>query len=311
MKKAKRIAAAVIALFLLAGAASPATLSSAVYADGGNGSEYRTVSAACGGVSVELSAALPEGAYLRADAAAVPGIDGYELVCAIALRALDAEGGSTDTEGGASVRLSGGEMAAAAARGDELRLTDGAGRELRIVERTADGIAFTVSEPDVVAVWIGIKVEEPEETDDPALPEESEEQEPAVPEDPDEEIEPDETPLAVFTEELRPTGGSQTKAWALVNVLCTALAIYVLVPVAELKTKFGRGSVKGGRFIAGMAVEVIAAAACAVITARTLDLKTPMVLIDSMTPVMLALAAVVIGADMLCVRRAPGSDKKL
>ena len=45
MKKAKRIAAAVIALFLLAGAASPATLSSAVYADGGNGSEYRTVSA--------------------------------------------------------------------------------------------------------------------------------------------------------------------------------------------------------------------------------------------------------------------------
>ena len=171
-------------------------------------------------------------------------------------------------------------------------------------------VVFAAAYPHAAPAPDEDEVATPDEPDDPALPEESEEQEPAVPEDPDEEIEPDETPLAVFTEELRPTGGSQTKAWALVNVLCTALAIYVLVPVAELKTKFGRGSVKGGRFIAGMAVEVIAAAACAVITARTLDLKTPMVLIDSMTPVMLALAAVVIGADMLCVRRAPGSDKK-
>ena len=127
---------------------------------------------------------------------------------------------------------------------------------------------------------------------------------PTEPDEPAEETEPDESLPARLGEGLRPTGGSQTKAWALVNVLCTALAIYVLIPAAELKTKFGRGSVKGGRFIAGMAVEVIAAAASAVITARTLDLKSPMVLIDGMTPVMLALAAIVICADMLCVRRA-------
>ena len=56
-----------------------------------------------------------------------------------------------------------------------------------------------------------------------------------------EEIGDNETPLSRFFDRFTPTGSSYGRnAWALVNLICVIVAIYVLLPLMHLKAKFGR-----------------------------------------------------------------------
>ena len=56
-----------------------------------------------------------------------------------------------------------------------------------------------------------------------------------------EEIGDNDTPLTRFFDRFTPTGSTYGRnAWALVNLICVIVAIYVLLPLMHLKAKFGR-----------------------------------------------------------------------
>ena len=63
---------------------------------------------------------------------------------------------------------------------------------------------------------------------------------PTQPPEPEEIVE-EEPPLTQFVNGFRPTGGTHgDKAWALVNLICLLLTIYLFVPLLHLKDKYGR-----------------------------------------------------------------------
>ena len=59
---------------------------------------------------------------------------------------------------------------------------------------------------------------------------------------PTDDIEEDDTPLATFIKQFQPHGSSYGwDCWALVNLICMILTIYLCIPLLHLKAKFGRG----------------------------------------------------------------------
>jgi|GEM_PF-461896 len=130
-----------------------------------------------------------------------------------------------------------------------------------------------------------------------------------TPEPEPEVIEEPETPLAAVIERFRPTGSIHgEKAWAIVNLLLLIYTVYMMVPLAHLKAKFGRAkqmsrlngelpelpfNVKGFRirFWIAVVLETILAAGSVTLFLLTEDMSLPMVLIDKWTPAMLLLAA--------------------
>ena len=55
-----------------------------------------------------------------------------------------------------------------------------------------------------------------------------------------ETIDEPEPPLAQFVNQFTPKPGRGTPAWALVNLICLLVTIYLLLPILHLKDKFGR-----------------------------------------------------------------------
>ena len=101
--------------------------------------------------------------------------------------------------------------------------------------------------------------------------------------------------------------------WALINLICTLLSLYILLPLLGMKTKFARVSELQSResdelseeeqsylrrFTLGLTVEILAGILAVVIFALTQDLGSRMLLVDGYTPLMAALAAVCGAVDI-------------
>lgn len=95
--------------------------------------------------------------------------------------------------------------------------------------------------------------------------------------------------------------------WALINLICALLSLYILLPLLGMKRKFARVSELQSResnelseeesrylrrFTLGLTVEILAGILAVVIIALTQDLGSRMLLVDGYTPLMAALAAV-------------------
>ena len=96
-----------------------------------------------------------------------------------------------------------------------------------------------------------------------------------------------------------------TGSWALVNLICLAISLYILLPLFGLKAKFarpfelsGRDELNGEeksflrRFSLGLSVEILAVILSAAVFMLTQDLTARMALIDGYTGLMAALTAV-------------------
>ena len=109
--------------------------------------------------------------------------------------------------------------------------------------------------------------------------------------------------------------GQGLSVWALLNLVCVLLTIYLLLPVLHLRDKYGRirlmdranetagaeGSASHAdglsyrvrqfrrRFRIGLFLEILAAAASVAVFVLTENMRLPMVLIDRWTPLMLSL----------------------
>ena len=101
--------------------------------------------------------------------------------------------------------------------------------------------------------------------------------------------------------------------WALINLICTLLSLYILLPLLGMKSKFARVSELQSResnelsedesrylrrFTLGLTVEILAGILAVVIFALTQDLGSRMLLVDGYTPLMAALAAVCGAVDI-------------
>ena len=168
---------------------------------------------------------------------------------------------------------------------------------------TPDNIE-TQNDPDVF-LFESPEAQESQETIDPlpGLTEELEELE---------EMEDEETPLAKFANRFQPTGGSHgIHVWALVNLICLVLTIYMLLPLLHLKAKFGRKNYiedekKARRFVLkfriGVVLEILVCIVSVIAFLWTEDLSLPMALTDRWTPLMIILLLVCWLLDVLLVR---------
>ena len=101
--------------------------------------------------------------------------------------------------------------------------------------------------------------------------------------------------------------------WALINLICTLLSLYILLPLLGMKSKFARVSELQSResdelseeeqsylrrFTLGLTVEILAGILAVVIFALTQNLGSRMLLVDGYTPLMAALAAVCGAVDI-------------
>ena len=126
--------------------------------------------------------------------------------------------------------------------------------------------------------------------------------------------------LSALLEVFRPSGGSYgDRAWALVNLICLLLTAYFFLPLLHLKDKFGRVKLLGRlaaedrsfapkarrfriRFRIGLVGELLTTLLALAVFLRTEDLRTPMILIDKWTPLMILLMALCLVIDRLAVR---------
>ena len=110
--------------------------------------------------------------------------------------------------------------------------------------------------------------------------------------------------------------------WALINLICTLLSLYILLPLLGMKSKFARVSELQSResdelseeeqsylrrFTLGLTVEILAGILAVVIFALTQNLGSRMLLVDGYTPLMAALAAVC-GAVDFAARKECGAE---
>ena len=101
--------------------------------------------------------------------------------------------------------------------------------------------------------------------------------------------------------------------WALINLICALLSLYILLPLLGMKSKFARVSELQSResdelseeeqsylrrFTLGLTVEILAGILAVVIFALTQNLGSRMLLVDGYTPLMAALAAVCGAVDI-------------
>ena len=127
-----------------------------------------------------------------------------------------------------------------------------------------------------------------------------------------EEIEEEDAPLAKFVNSFQPTGGSHGfNAWALVNLICLIITVYLFLPILHLKAKFGRKKYieeenKARKFVLKFRIGVLLEALIAIVTIVTFllteDLSLPMTLTDRWTPFMLLLLAVCWVVDVILIR---------
>ena len=113
------------------------------------------------------------------------------------------------------------------------------------------------------------------------------------------------SPVAAAVEFFAPRAGKGSGAWALVNLICLIVTVYLFLPILHLKDKYSRArkmrkynknqeyqyEVKRftRRSSIGFASELIIAVAAIVLFVLTENMRLPMVLIDSYTPAMLVL----------------------
>ena len=121
-------------------------------------------------------------------------------------------------------------------------------------------------------------------------------------EPPVENIEEHETPLEQFFSLFEPRDNTNTKCWALLNLICVVLTVYTFLPLHGLRSKFRRRKtikdlyeaypdvydLKGftRSFRVGLIMEFLISVLAVVAFILTEDLKTPMVLIDKWTLLM-------------------------
>ncbi len=139
------------------------------------------------------------------------------------------------------------------------------------------------------------------------------------------EMKEQETPLARFTKPFIPTGSAfGTNAWALVNLVCVILTVYMLLPLLHLKDKFRRASLMDRvneaqemydakrfkrRFRIGLVLELLVCAAAVILFIFTEDMSQPMVLIDRYTPLMLILLVLCWFVDVRLARYREGREE--
>lgn len=136
------------------------------------------------------------------------------------------------------------------------------------------------------------------------------------------------SPLANMVNKFQPTGGSYgNRAWALINLVCVILTLYLLFPLARIKGKINRvktmrkineleedkNSTEESdagkwikrfrtRLVTGFALESIIAIGAVIIFLLTENMHLPMVLIDKWTPFMLLILLMSWITDLFLVR---------
>ena len=140
----------------------------------------------------------------------------------------------------------------------------------------------------------------------------------------------EDTPLANFINSFIPRGGVHGDgAWALLNLICVVITVYLLVPLFSLKAKFGRRKMMkqvngmeghedyyevgrfGRRSLIGISLEAVAAAGSVIFFLLTENLSLPMTLIDKWTPLMLLILLAAWFADIRLVRYREGTPEDL
>lgn len=138
-----------------------------------------------------------------------------------------------------------------------------------------------------------------------------------------EQILDDANPLA---EGLRPTGASTESAWALLNLLCALISLFMVLPLGSLRAKYRRGKNMSAaneqgcsydrarfnrRLALGTGLEVVLAIGALIAFFLTADLTAPMVLIDKWTLLMLLFPVASVIVDVRLARyrsKLDGSD---
>ena len=119
---------------------------------------------------------------------------------------------------------------------------------------------------------------------------------------------------------LRPSGSSfGERCWALVNLICLLVTVYILLPLFHLRDKFGRGPLLKNidekdettedkikrfrrRFRLGFGCEMVITLLALMTFILTENMCLPMVLIDKWTPLMVLFLALCLCVDILAVR---------
>ena len=132
------------------------------------------------------------------------------------------------------------------------------------------------------------------------------------------------TPLANLFRRFQPTGGSfGLRVWALLNLICLIITLYLLLPIMHVKAKFRRKkqmlNVNGlydeekeedvyntksfvRRFRTGLVLEIIVCVLAVIAFILTEDIRLPMVLIDRWTPLMILLLLICWILDVRLIR---------
>ena len=127
-------------------------------------------------------------------------------------------------------------------------------------------------------------------------------------------------------------GGSSygEEVWALLNLICLAVTIYITVPILRLRSKFGRigkmreineaGAKTGAtpydvgkftrRFIIGVSIEAVISVVALITYILTQNMRLPMVLIDRWTPLMLGLLIGALVTEILLTNPGKGNRAK-
>jgi len=150
-------------------------------------------------------------------------------------------------------------------------------------------------------------------------------------------------PVSIFT----PTGSTYgDRVWALVNLICVILTVYLLIPLARIKGKINRvktlkklnelksapadAAAAGGqndaeadnedtddyvkkfrtKLIIGFILEIIISIIAIVVFILTEDMRLPMVLIDKWTPLMLLILLACWIADLLLIRNRKKNEEE-
>ena len=174
----------------------------------------------------------------------------------------------------------------------------------------ADGISETDASPEIITALETGTVKEAVELDDL------------------------QTPLANLFGVFQPTGGSfGIRVWALLNLICLIITLYLLLPVMHLKAKFRRKKqMKNAndlydeeeeqeaavynvkpfvrRFRTGLVLEIIVSAAAVIAFILTEDIRLPMVLIDRWTPLMILLLLICWILDVRLIRYRSKKDNE-
>ena len=136
----------------------------------------------------------------------------------------------------------------------------------------------------------------------------------------EETIEETEAPLANFVNKFTPAGGSHgTRVWALANLVCLGVTMYLFLPVMHIRAKYSRSrkmrrvneenrsDVYGEkkftrRFRLGVALELADCVLALVAFLLTENMRLPMALIDRWTPLMILLMAICLIVDLRLAR---------